>query len=112
MATAVCPRRWRGDGTAPNAKYQPIQHSRVRGAGVSRNDQRTTERDALVRLVASISRFLDPQQAIAAAHTGGIDLLDSRRFGGAWVLDQLWVRLGIGAALRGRRRPACRRRHD
>lgn len=61
----------------------------------------TVDRDALARLVASIARFLDPQQAIAAAHTGQIDVLDSRRFGGAWVLDQLWVRLGIGAALRG-----------
>jgi Transposase DDE domain len=59
------------------------------------------DRDALARLVSSISRFLDPQQAIAAAHTGQIEILDSRRFGGAWLLDQLWVRLGIGAALRG-----------
>ena len=59
------------------------------------------DRDALARLVASISRFLDPQQAITAAHTGQIDVLDSRRFGGAWVLDQLWERLGIGAALHG-----------
>jgi hypothetical protein len=58
------------------------------------------DRDALARLVASISRFLDPQQAIAAAHTGEIEILDSRRFGGAWLLDQLWGRLGIGAALR------------
>ena len=57
------------------------------------------DRDALARLVASISRFLDPQQAIAAAHAGEIEVLDSRRFGGAWVLDQLWERLGIGAAL-------------
>ena len=61
----------------------------------------TVDRDALARLIASISRFLDPGQAIAAAHTGEIDVLDSRRFGGAWVLDQLWTRLGIGAALRG-----------
>ncbi|MGH3802330.1 MAG: IS1634 family transposase [Pseudonocardiaceae bacterium] len=61
----------------------------------------TVDRDALARLVASISRFLDPQQAIAAAHTGQIEILDSRRFGGAWLLDQLWARLGIGAALRG-----------
>lgn len=57
------------------------------------------DRDALARLVASISRFLDPAQAIAAAHTGEIDILDSRPFGGAWVLDRLWERLGIGAAL-------------
>jgi hypothetical protein len=57
------------------------------------------DRDALARLVASISRFLDPAQAIAAAHAGQIDVLDSRRFGGAWLLDRLWERLGIGAAL-------------
>ena len=69
----------------------------------------TVDRDALARLVASISRFLDPQQAIAAAHTGEIEVLDSRRFGGAWVLDQLWDRLGVGAALR---RVAAGRRID
>ena len=34
---------------------------------------------------------------------------DSRCFGGAWVLDQLWDRLGIGAALR---RVALGRRLD
>ena len=67
------------------------------------------DRDALARLVASISRFLDPQQAIAAAHTGEIEVLDSRRFGGAWLLDQLWERLGIGAALH---RVAADRRLD
>jgi IS4 transposase len=67
------------------------------------------DRDALARLVASIARFLDPAQAIAAAHTGEIEILDSRRFGGAWVLDQLWARLGIGAALR---RVAAERRLD
>ncbi len=59
------------------------------------------DRDALARLVASISRFLEPAQAIAAAHTGGIEICDSRRLGGAWLLDQLWGRLGVGAALRG-----------
>ncbi len=67
------------------------------------------DRDALARLVASISRFLDPEQAIAAAHAGHIDVLDSRRFGGAWVLDQLWGRLCIGAALH---RVAAGRRLD
>ena len=59
------------------------------------------DRDALARLVASISRFLDPEQAMAAAHTGEIEVLDSRRFGGAWLLDRLWERLGVGAALHG-----------
>jgi len=57
------------------------------------------DRDGLARLVASISRFLDPAQAIAAGHAGEIEVLDSRRFGGAWVLHQLWERLGVGAAL-------------
>jgi transposase len=61
----------------------------------------TVDRAALARLVASISRFLDPEQAIAAAQTGEIEVLDSRRYGGVWVLDRLWQRLGIGAALRG-----------
>ena len=60
----------------------------------------TVDRDALARLIASISRFLDPAQAVTAAHTGEIDVLDSRRLGGAWVLDQLWEWLGVGAALR------------
>ena len=69
----------------------------------------TVDRDALARLVASISRFLDPEQAIVAAHTGEIEVLDSRRFGGAWVLDRLWERLGIGAALH---RVAADRRLD
>ena len=67
------------------------------------------DRDALARLVASISRFLDPAQAIEAAHTGEIEILDSRRFGGAWLLGQLWERLGIGAALH---RVAAERRLD
>jgi hypothetical protein len=67
------------------------------------------DRDGLARLVSSISRFLDPQQAIAAGHAGEIEVLDSRRFGGAWVLDQLWERLGVGAALH---RVAAGRRID
>jgi hypothetical protein len=58
------------------------------------------DRDALARLVASISRFLTPEQAAAAAGGGQVEVLDSRRLGGAWTLDRLWERLGIGAAIR------------
>src|SRR5512146_1148278 len=81
------------------------------------------DRAALSRLVASISRFLDPADAVAAAAAsrsaaslsgpaggaasaraglegGLVEVLDSRRLGGAWVLDRLWERLGIGAAVR------------
>src|SRR3954447_4600287 len=58
------------------------------------------DREALVRLVASISRFLEPDQAVAAAAGTEVEILDSRRLGGAWTLDRLWERLGIGAAIR------------
>jgi Transposase DDE domain len=58
------------------------------------------DREALRRLVASISRFLEPEQAAAAAAAGEVEVLDARRMGGAWVLDRLWERLEIGAAIR------------
>lgn len=70
-----------------------------------RTDQ--VDRQALARLIASISRFLDPAEAIATAARGEVRILDSRPMGTAWVADQLWERLGIGraiaAAARGRR---------
>jgi hypothetical protein len=58
------------------------------------------DRAALARLVASISRFLDPADAALAAGGAVVVILDSRRLGGAWTLDQLWARLGIAAAIR------------
>ena len=69
------------------------------------------DRTALARLVSSISRFLTPEQAVAAAATAGgeVEVLDSRRLGGAWTLDRMWERLGIGAALR---QVATGRRYD
>ncbi|HTQ87931.1 MAG TPA: IS1634 family transposase, partial [Streptosporangiaceae bacterium] len=57
-------------------------------------------REALRRLVASISRFLEPGRAVTAAAAGEVEVLDSRRMGGAWVLGQLWERLEIGQAIR------------
>jgi len=67
------------------------------------------DRDALARLVSSISRFLTPEQAMVAAAGAQVQVLDSRRLGGAWVLDQVWQQVGIGAAIR---RVAARRRLD
>jgi hypothetical protein len=58
------------------------------------------DRDALARLVASISRYLTPEQAATAAGGGEVEVVDSRRLGGTWTLDRLWERLGIGAAIR------------
>src|SRR5665811_700590 len=67
------------------------------------------DRDGLARLVSSISRFLTPEQATAAAEGAEVDIVDSRPLGGAWTLDRLWERLGIGAAIR---RVATGRRLD
>ena len=67
------------------------------------------DREALRRLVASISRFLEPEQAVAAAAVGEVQVLDARRMGGSWVLDRLWERLEIGQAIR---RAAAGRRLD
>ncbi len=60
----------------------------------------TVDRDALARLVSSISRFLTPEQGAVAAAAGEVEVLDSRRLGGAWTLDRVWERLGIGQAIR------------
>jgi hypothetical protein len=57
------------------------------------------DREALRRLVASISRFLEPAEAVAAVEGSDVEILDARRFGGAYVLDELWHRLGIARAL-------------
>ena len=67
------------------------------------------DRAALARLVGSISRFLDPGTATAAAAAGEVEVIDSRRMGAAWVLGQLWDRLEIGTAVR---RAAAGRRLD
>ena len=64
-------------------------------------------REALQRLAASVTRFLDPDAALAASGDG-LDFTESRPLGGTWVLDALWSRLGIGKEMRrllkGRRR--------
>jgi hypothetical protein len=56
------------------------------------------DRAGLARLVSSISRFLDPATALAAACGMDVEVLDSRRLGGGWTLDRVWERLGIGWA--------------
>ena len=57
------------------------------------------DREALARLVSSISRFLEPAEAAAAAEGSDVEIIDVRRFGGTYVLDELWHRLGIARAL-------------
>jgi hypothetical protein len=65
------------------------------------------DKDAVRRLVTALSRLLDPAEALAAAEPGELSVTASRPAGGIHVLDQLWRRLGLGAAVR---RPLAGRR--
>jgi hypothetical protein len=56
-------------------------------------------RAALGRLVASVTRFLDPDRALAAAGEG-LSFVESRPLGGIWALEGLWRRLGIDTTMR------------
>jgi len=62
-----------------------------------RTDQ--VDRQALARLVSSISRFLDPADAVAATSAGEVSVLDSRAMGSCWLADRLWQRLGVDEAI-------------
>ena len=56
------------------------------------------DRAALARLVSSISRFLTPEEAVAAATGTDVWVLECRRLGGVWTLDR--VGSGWGSARR------------
>src|ERR1039458_1563267 len=102
-------RRTNKDGSG--GRYLQLAHNErhpvtgVPAAKVIHNFGRaeTVDRAALARLVASISRFLAPEDAAAAAAAAAgaeVEILDSRRLGGAWTLDRIWERLEIGQAIR------------
>jgi len=68
-----------------------------------REDQ--LDRDALARLVASITRYLGPaaqleMDTVPDGGDGELAFLSSRQLGGTWVLDGLWRRLGIDVLIR------------
>jgi Transposase DDE domain len=69
------------------------------------------DREAVRRLVASLSRLLEPGDALAAAAAPGLEFVSSVPYGGSYVLDHLWRRMRIdqvigrvGQPRRGRRR--------
>ncbi|MFM9441501.1 IS1634 family transposase [Streptomyces acidiscabies] len=69
------------------------------------------DRDAVKRLVASLSRLLEAGEALASTAAGDLEFVSSVPFGGTYVLDHLWRRLRIdrivgqvGQPKRGRRR--------
>jgi hypothetical protein len=69
------------------------------------------DREAVKRLVASLSRLLEPGDALAATAASDLEFVSSVPFGGTYVLDHLWRRLKVdqivgrvGQPQRGRRR--------
>ena len=90
-------------------RYLQLAHNRREG-GVTRaevllNLGREDELDAegLRRLARSITRYTDPGQdgGERIEPADGLEVVASRPFGGAWLLDGLWRRLGVADALRG-----------
>jgi transposase len=62
-----------------------------------REDQ--LDRAALARLVRSLSRVLEPEQALIATAPAELEFVRSVPLGGAWALDGLWRQLGIDAVI-------------
>ncbi len=58
------------------------------------------DRDAIARLIASLSQVLTPGQAMAATAPPELAFTESRPLGGTHTLDDLWRRLGIDAMIR------------
>jgi hypothetical protein len=95
------------DGTA--VRYLQLVHNEWDPASKSakmrvlhnfgREDQ--VDKAAIERLAGSLCRLLDPGRA-AALREPGLVYQGSVAFGGPWLLDQLWQRLGIGAILAAR----------
>ncbi len=96
--------RQRKDGSA--VRYVQLAHNR-RVGGVTRaevllNLGREDELDVegLRRLAGSITRYTDGERPDVAEVAGeGLEVICSRPFGGAFVLDALWRRLGVADAL-------------
>jgi len=67
-----------------------------------RKDQLDTE--ALKRLISSIARFLDPDDAVQVRRDHDLEVpfefLGAKEFGGSFLLDGLWKRLGVSDVLK------------
>ena len=89
-------------------RYLQLAHNEWdAAAGVSRTKiirsfgrEDELDRAAIERLVASLTRLLGVEATAAAGAPEGMVFTDARPMGGAYVLDGLWTRLGIGAAIR------------
>jgi Transposase DDE domain len=88
-------------------EWDPVtKQSKVRVLyNFGREDQ--LDREAIRRLISSLQRALEPDEALAAQAAPGLQFIESRPMGGAWALDGLWQELAIDRTLqrllRGRR---------
>ena len=87
-------------------RYLALAHNERNERGVpvarvihnlGREDQ--LDREALVRLVRSIQRFLGGEEALRAGTPHGFDFVCAPECGGPHVVDALWGELGIGKAI-------------
>jgi hypothetical protein len=89
-------------------RYLQLAHNEWDGqAGVSRTKvlhsfgrEDELDREGIKRLVAALSRLLDPADALAATSGGELTMTSSRPIGGTYALDQLWRRLGLDTVIR------------
>ncbi len=82
-------------------EWDPVaKHSKVRVLyNFGREDQ--LDRQAIVRLIGSLQRALEPDQALQTAAAPGLRFLESRPMGGAWALDRIWQELAVDRTLQG-----------
>jgi hypothetical protein len=82
-------------------EWDPVaKQSKVRVIyNFGREDQ--LDRDAIRRLIGSLQRALEPDEALQSVAGPGLRFIESRPMGGAWALDGLWRELAIDRTLMG-----------
>ena len=80
-------------------EWDPVaKQSKVRVLyNFGREDQ--LDRDAIRRLIGSLQRALEPDEALASVAAPGLRFIESRPMGGAWALDGLWRELAVDRTL-------------
>ncbi|MGO9296017.1 MAG: IS1634 family transposase [Streptosporangiaceae bacterium] len=94
------------DGTV--VRYLQLAHNEWdAAAGISRprilfsfGREDALDRAAIERLVTSLTRLLGPAAAAALTCPDGLAVTESRPLGGTYILDALWRKLRIDAAMR------------
>ena len=80
-------------------EWDPVRKCSVARVVHSFGREDQLDRAALARLVRSLSRALEPEQALIATAPEDLAFVRSVPLGGAWALDGLWRRLGIDRAI-------------